>query len=171
MAVSMSVIALAAVPSTALAVGVDGIYRVTGGSGSLSSDGQTKKIPKSVFDQITQDQSAGIVVKNQKLKINRMMTAALFQSLAAESGVTIDPKVTGPSSITLVATGGYFAGKTLQPIVTKFSGNDHGEKFSVTAKTYINVAVKGNSLTLTTRFAAVDGADKISGTITLVGRR
>ena len=170
-AVSASVISLAAVPSTSLAAGADGSYRVTGGSGSFTAGGETAKIPKSLFSEIAKNQAAGIVVQNQKIKINRQMTEALFKSLAQDSGITIHPKVTGPSYFTFVPAGDHFAGKTLQPIVTKFSGFEDGEKFSVTVKTYVSATVKGDSLTLVTRFTATDGADKLSGTITLLGRR
>ena len=170
-AVSMSVISLAVLPSTAQAAGADGIYRVTGGRGSLSSGGMTRPIPKSVFAQITKDQAAGIVVKNQKVKINRNIAAALLQSLAGDSAGNVDLKVTGPSSITLVATGDYFTGKTLQPIVAKFSGESDGETFSVTVKSNVNVAIKGDSVTLTTRFTATDGSEQLSGVITLTGKR
>lgn len=170
-AVSLSVVSLAASPSTAQVVGADGNYRVTGGSGSLSSGGETRKIPKSVFNTIIKEQSGGIVVKNQKLKINRDMAALLLQSIAGNSSVITTSKVTGPSSITLVPTGSFFTGKTLQPIVAKFSGKDGGEKFSVTVKTYANATVKADAVTLTTRFSATDGSDQVSGIITLVGKR
>lgn len=170
-AISASVISLAAAPSTSHAAGADGVYRVTGGSGSFSGGGETVKIPKSVFSEIAKEQTAGIVVLNQKIMVNRKLTAALFKSLAEDSGITIHPKVTGPSSLKLVPDGDHFTGKTLQPIITKFSGFDDGEKFSVALKTYINVMVKGDSLTLVTRFSGTDGTDKISGTITLFGKR
>ena len=170
-AISVSVISLAALPSTSLAAGADGVYRVTGGKGSFTGGGETSKIPKSVFNEIAKEQTAGIVVLNHKIMVNRKMTAALFKSLAEDSGITIHPKVKGPSSLTLVPDGDHFTGKTLQPIITKFSGFDEGEKFSVTLKTYITVTVKGDSLTLVTRFSGGDGSDKVSGTITLFGKR
>ena len=169
-AISASVISLAAAPSTSHAAGADGVYRVTGGRGSFTGGGETVKIPKSVFNEITKEQSAGIVVKNQKIVINRKMTAALFKSLAEESGITINPKVTGPSSITLTSDGGHFSGKTSRPIITKFVGFEDGEKFSVTVKTQVSASVKGDSLTLVTRFTATDGSDEFSGAITLLGK-
>lgn len=170
-AVSVVSMSLAVFPAIAQAAGADGNFRVVSGKGSFSANGETRKIPQSTFNEIVKGQVAAMVVKDQKLKINRNMSAAFFQSFAQESGVKINPNVTGPSSITLVPTGNYFAGKTVRPIITKFSGTDEGEKFSVTVKTDVNAVAKGNTLTITTRFTARDGSDTISGVITLVGMR
>ena len=112
-----------------------------------------------------------MVVRDQKLKINRNLAASFFQSLAQEQGITVRPKVTGPSFITLMPVGNDFTGKTSNPIVAKLSGSDDGEKFSVIVKTNVSAVVKGDTLTLTTRFTATDGSDKITGVITLVGVR
>lgn len=170
-AASVLAICLVAFPGIAHAVGADGTYRVTGGKGSFSSGGETRKIPKSVFNEITKGQSAAMVVRDQKLKINRNMAASFFQSLAQEQGVTVRPKVTGPSSITLLPAGSYFTGKTSSPILAKLSITDDGEKFSVIVKTNVSAVAKGDTLTLTTRFTATDGSDKVNGVITLVGVR
>lgn len=170
-ATSVLGISLAALPSTSLAAGADGNYRVTGGKGSISINGQMQKIPKSVFNQITAEQAAGLVVKNQKIKVNRNLSAAFIQSLAKESDITLRAKVTGPSSITLAPAGSSFAGKTVRPIIAKLTGVDAGEKISVTVTTNVDATVKASTLTLTTRFSATDGSDEISGVITLVGTR
>ena len=170
-AASVLAICLVAFPSIAHAVGADGTYRVTGGKGSFSSGGETRKIPPAVFNKITKGQSAAMVVRDQKLKINRNLAASFFQSLAQDQGITVRPKVTGPSFITLMPVGNDFTGKTSSPIVAKLSGSDDGEKFSVIVKTNVSAVVKGDTLTLTTRFIATDGSDKITGVITLVGVR
>lgn len=113
-----------------------------------------------------------MVVRDQKLKINRNMATSFFQSFALDQGFTVRSKVTGPSAITLTPAGSGFAGKTTGPIVVKLSGtDDDGEKFSVIVRTNVSAVTKGDTLTLTTRFTATDGSNKGSGVITLVGVR
>ena len=170
-ATSVLGISLAALPSTTQAAGADGNYRVTSGKGSISINGKTQKIPKSVFDEITADQSAAMVVKSQKIRIERTLSASIFQSIAEESGVTLRAKITGPSSITLRPVGTSFTGKTANPIITKLTGVYRDEKVSATVKTNVSATVKANTLTLTTRFAAKIEGDNVSGVITLVGTR
>jgi hypothetical protein len=169
-ATSASVVSLAATPNTASAAGADGTYRLTGGSGFFKGAGETYKIPKSVFKDISKNQAAGIVVKKNKIKIDPNMTAALFQGLA-DAGTTLNPTVTGPTSLTLSPSGKNFSGQTNQPIVTKFTVTDAGKKSSVTVKTYVSATVKGGALTLVTRFSATDGTEDASGAITLLGKR
>jgi hypothetical protein len=171
MATSVLGISLTALPTTTLAAGADGNYRVTAGKGSISINGRTETIPKSVFDEITADQSNAMVVKGQKIKFNRNLSASIFQSLAEESGITLRAKITGPSSITLKPVGSAFIGKTASPIITKLTGVYRDEKVSATVKTNVDATVKANTLTLTTRFVAKLGGDKVSGVITLVGSR
>lgn len=165
--VSMS---LAVFPSTAQAAGADGNFRVTSGKGSITINGDTQQIPKSVFNEVIKDQSSAMVVRGQKLKINRNVAGDIVKALADE-GVFTDAKTTGPSSTTLKPVGNYFTGKNLQPIVTKLSGVYKGDKISVTAKTNVSAKVVGKTLTLTTRFSATDGENGFSGVITLVGKR
>jgi hypothetical protein len=169
-AASASLISLATTPNTASAAGADGTYRLTGGSGFLKAAGTTTEIPKSVFKNITKNQAAGIVVKKNKIKIDPNTTAAFFQSLA-DKGTTLNPTVTGPTSLTLSPSGKNFSGQINQPIVTKFTVTDDGKKSSVTIKTYVSATVKGGAITLVTRFSGSDGKDKASGAITLLGKR
>ena len=70
-AVSVVSMSLAVFPAIAQAAGADGNFRVVSGKGSFSANGETRKIPQSTFNEIVKGQVAAMVVKDQKLKINR----------------------------------------------------------------------------------------------------
>lgn len=170
LAACVSLVTLSAAPRS-MAAAPNGAYEIIGGSGSLSSSGQTITIPKQFFKELAK-QGGDIVVKNNKLQINRYTTADVFEVILPGAGSIIEEvKVTGPSSITLTPTGESFAGKTTQPILTTLIGVDNDdEDFTVKLTTNVSATVTGNRITVTLRFSGGDKNAQVSGKITLRGK-
>jgi hypothetical protein len=164
-------ISVAAVVSPLSAAGVDGIYRMTAGSGFLKGGGQTTTFPKSMFTQMLDSQANRLVVKKNRVFIDPNMTAALYRGLMKDEVVTINPMVTGPSSFKMLKVGTRYAGKTRQPIITKFTITKPGAEVCVTLETYVGASTKGDTLTLTTRFTGTGGTEGFVGEISLAGKR
>ncbi len=170
LAISGLLITLAAAPR-AVAAAPNGAYELIGGKGSLSSEGKTITIPKLVFQEIV-GQGGAIVIRNNKLQLNRNLTGDFFKVFLQTVGTKITKiKSTGPTSITLVASGESFTGRTTQPIRTTLTGtDDEGDSFNVSLTINVSVTVSGDRITVTTRFSGGDENEQISGNITLRGK-
>ncbi len=166
----VSLVTLAAAPR-AVAAAPNGAYKITGGTGSLTSEGFTIPIPKRFFQELAK-QGGEIVVKNNKLQINRYTTAEVFEVILPGVGSILEEiKVTGPSSITLAPSGETFTGKTSQPILTTLIGVDgDDEDFTVKLTTNVTATVTGERITVTLRFSGGDKNAQLSGKITLRGK-
>lgn len=167
----VSAISLAAVPSNALAAGADGVYKVTGSEGTITIGSDILDIPKKALNKATQGQTAVIVIKKQKIMLNRNATAILLKQIFGKAKFTMNPKVKGPMSLTLVPTEGGYTGKTSTPITSKITVTDEGRKIALTIKTDVAAVVQGGSITLTTTFTASDGTNSVPGKITVTAKR
>lgn len=150
----------------------NGNYNISGGRGSLSSDGQTIVIPSRFLKEIG-NQGGVIVVRKNRLLINRNGTADVLRAILAGVGTRIQSvKVTGPAFVQLSRSGPGFAGKTKVPIKTQMKGiDDSGDPFTVNLTTYVTATVMGRNIRLNTRFAGGNSEARVEGNITLNGAK
>jgi hypothetical protein len=169
-AVAFLSVFLVAAPEAVAAV-PNGNYKLSGGRGSLSSGGKTIVIPQSFMRELA-NQSGMIVVRNNRLLINRNGTAEVLRSILSGVGTRIrSVKVTGPTFVPLRGSGQRYTGKTNTPIRTQMKGiDDTGDAFTVNLITHISATINGRQVTLTTRFSGGDSEAQVVGNITLIGK-
>ncbi len=157
----------------ALAGGADGEYLLTSISGTITMAGETEEIPQDLVQQFANLQSGGIVVKNNKINIDRKIAVRLINKLAKEYGADVDYDLSGPTSLKLNKHGKIFTGSTSKPVEVSFkiSHPSIDQVIKGSLKTDFDARVKGKVLTLHVPITGKIIGQKVSANLTVVCTR
>lgn len=153
------------------AAGADGEYKFVTASGSVSAAGQTVQLDDEILQQFAGLQNGKIVIKDNKVQLNRKAAQKLINQLAKDFGVTIETSITGPTNVKLKKNGKAYTGSTSKPLVLEFSTTFEGQDISGNIKTLFNVKVKGNNLTMNVDLSGTALGSKLTGDITIKCRK
>lgn len=149
------------------AAGADGEYKFVTASGSATVAGETVELDDEILQQLGGLQNGKIVIKNNKLQLNRKAAQKLINQLAEEFGITVETTITGPTHVPLKKNGKAYTGSTAKPLVLEFSAVFEGQQISGNIKTFFDVKVKGKNLTLNVDVSGTALGGNLSGDITV----
>jgi hypothetical protein len=157
--------------ATTLAAGADGAYKFVRGSGKISVAGESLDIPTSLVQQIGGVVNGRVTIKNNRIQINRNAGAAVVDYVGEMFGVTFNYTVGGSKFIDLKKSGRLFTGKTVKPVVVKFSADYMGMQVTGNIRSAITATVKGRTLTLKVPVSGSAMGFPIKGNMTVVCQR
>lgn len=157
----------------ALAGGADGEYLLTSVSGTITLAGETEEIPQDIVQQFANLQNGGIVVKNNKISIDRKIAVRLINKLAKQYGADVDYDLSGPTSLKLNKNGKIFTGSTSKPVEVSFqiSHPSIDQVIKGSLKADFDAKVKGKVLTLHVPITGKIIGKKVSADLTVVCTR
>lgn len=156
---------------SALAGAADGDYAFVSASGNLKAGGDTLELPQDVLQEIGAIQNGKIVIKNNKIQLNRKAAARIINGIGKELGIEFETTITGPTSLKLNKSGKSYVGSTSEPVVVTFAATVDGEETSGNIKTYFQAKLKGSKLTLKVPITGKLSGSKFSGELTIVCER
>lgn len=149
----------------------DGDYAFVSASGSLTAGGDSLELPQDVLQEIGAIQNGKIVIKNNKIQLNRKAAARIINGIGKELGIEFDITITGPTSLKLKKSGKSYVGSTSEPVVVNFAATVDEEEISGNIKTYFQAKLRGNKLTLKVPISGKFSDSKFSGELTIVCMR
>jgi len=166
----VSLVSFATVPA-ALAGGANGTYEFKRAYGTLKYGGKSVDIPESIVRRIAGVVQGDVIIRNQKLKLNRNASARIIKNLGKDLDFSVETSVSGPASLELTKTGNSYSGETRRPIVVSFDGNFHGEDFSGELVTGVTATLDNNKLKLVITFSGDALGDDFNGKVVVIARR
>lgn len=157
----------------ALAGGADGEYMFTSATGTITANGETQELPQDLIQQFTATQTGGIVIKNNKLSLDRAALVKLIKKLTKEYGAEVDYKISGPTSIKFTKHGKAFTASTSKPVAVTFaiSHPKLDQTIKGSLKSDFDARVKGRILTLKVPVSGKLMGKKVSAEMTIVCTR
>jgi hypothetical protein len=161
----------------ALAAGIDGEYLFTRATGTITAGGETQELPQELVQQLAASQSGGLVIKNNKITIDRKVVVRLLNKLKKEYGATVKYKLTGPTSIKFNKHGKVFTANTSKPVVATFDitipmpEDPEPMKIKGNLKSDFDAKVKGKVLTLKVPISGKLMGKPVSAELTIICTR
>ena len=156
---------------TPASAAVDGEYRFVSAEGSISADGETIVLPQDLLKEIGAIQNGRIIIKDNKIQLNRKAAAKIIKQIGDELGIEFDITISGPTSLKLKKSGNIYIGSTTDPVVVAFETTYGGKIISGNLKTYFNAKVKSTKLTLNVPITGKALGMKFKGDLTMVCKR
>lgn len=156
---------------SAQAGAADGEYAFVSASGYLTGGGDTIELPQDVLQEIGPIQDGHMVIKNNKMQLNRKAATRIIKGIGKELGIEFETTLTGPSSLKLNKSGKVWIGSTSEPIVVTFAATVEGEEISGNLKTHFQAKLKGDKLTIKVPITGRLSGKKISGEVNIVCER
>lgn len=170
MAVACATLVSLLAPS-AQAGAADGEYAFVSASGSLTGGGDTIELPQDVLQEIGPIQDGHIVIKNNKMQLNRKAALRIIKSIGKELGIEFETTISGPTSLKLNKSGKAYIGSTSEPVVVTFAATVESEEISGNLKTDFQAKLKGDKLTIRVPITGRISGKKISGELNIVCER
>lgn len=157
--------------TTALAGGPDGEYKFVSATGFVSFGGDTREIRQEVIKEVAAIQNGKIVIKDNRLQINRKAAARIIKQIGDELRIGFETNITGPTYLKLHKTGKVYVGNSSRPVVVTFKGMVKDTKFWGRVDAGFMARVKGRTLELTIPNSGSVLGHHLDILITVIGRR
>jgi hypothetical protein len=153
--------------SPVLAAGADGEYKFVSASGSVTAAGETIQLDDEILQQFGGLQNGNIVIKDNKLQLNRKAAQKLIKQLADEIGAAVEISISGPTSVMLKKSGKAYTGSTNKPLVLEITASLGGREVTGNIKSLFGVKVKSENLSLKVTLNGTALGGKLTGDITI----
>ena len=157
--------------TNALAGGPDGEYKFVSATGFVSFGGETREIRQEVVKEVAVIQNGKIVIKDNRLQINRKAAARIIKQIGDELRIGFETNITGPTYLKLHKTGKAYVGNSSRPVVVTFKGMVNDTKFWGRVDAGFMARAKGKTLELTIPISGSVLGHKLDILMTVVGKR